>query len=50
MISLFNKTMKKIFSNYIPHETITCDDKDPPWFNKKIKQFKRKTIHIKVTV
>ena len=38
MISLFNKTIESILSNYIPHETITCDDKDPPWFNKNIKQ------------
>ena len=32
MVSIFNKTIKNILSNYIPHETITCDDKDPPWF------------------
>ena len=38
MVSLFNKTIKNVLSNYIPHETITCDDKDPPWFNKNIKQ------------
>ena len=25
-------------SNYIPHETITCDDRDTPWINSKIKQ------------
>ena len=37
MVSLFNKTMKNI-SNYIPRETIACDDKDPTWFNKNIKQ------------
>ena len=24
--------------NYIPHETITCDDRDTPWINSKIKQ------------
>ena len=23
--------------NFILHEILTCDDKDPPWFNKKIK-------------
>ena len=23
--------------NFISHETIVCDDKDPPWFNKRIK-------------
>ena len=38
MVSLFNKTIKNILSNYIPHKTITCDNKDPPWFNKNIKQ------------
>ena len=31
MVFLLNKTIKNIFSNYIPHETITCDDRDPPW-------------------
>ena len=41
MVSLFNKTIKNILSNYIPHETITCDDKYPPWFNKNIKQLIR---------
>ena len=38
MVHLFNKTIKSIFSNYIPHETITCDDRDTPWINSKIKQ------------
>ena len=26
-----------ILRNFIPHETIICDDKDHPWFNKVIK-------------
>ena len=38
MVHLFNKTIKSIFSNYIPNETITCDDRDTPWINSKIKQ------------
>ena len=38
MISLFNRTITKILSDYIPHETIICNDKDPPWFNNNIKQ------------
>ena len=38
MVHLFNKTIKSILSNYIPHETITCDDRDIPWINSKIKQ------------
>ena len=33
-----NKTIKNILSNDIAHETITCDDRDPPWINNKIKQ------------
>ena len=37
MLSLFNQTIKNILSNYIPHEAITCDEKDPPWFSKNIK-------------
>ena len=28
--NLFNKTIKNIIQNYIPHEAITCDDRDPP--------------------
>ena len=27
-----------IISNYIPHETITCDDSNPPWIDEKIKK------------
>ena len=23
--------------NFIPHETITCTDKDPPWMSNQIK-------------
>ena len=26
----FNKTVLNILSNFIPHELIVCDDKDPP--------------------
>ena len=26
-----------IFTNFIPHETITPNDKDPSWINKQIK-------------
>ena len=29
-VHMSNKTIKIIISNYIPHETITCDDRDPP--------------------
>ena len=29
--------MKDILCNFIPHETVTCDDRDPSWINSKIK-------------
>ena len=35
---VFNKTIKNIMSNYIPHDTTVCDDRDLPWINKDIKQ------------
>ena len=41
MDPLFYKTAKNILSNYILHETITCDDKDPTWFSKNIEQLIR---------
>ena len=36
-VSIFNETILNVLSNYIPHETLTCDDKDPPWLNSRIK-------------
>ena len=36
-VSIFTSTVMNILSNFIPHETIACDDKDPAWFNKAIK-------------
>ena len=35
--SVFNETITNIFENFIPHETVTCNDKDPPWMKKQIK-------------
>ena len=26
-----------IFENFIPHEAITCNERNPPWMNKQIK-------------
>ena len=37
MVHLFNRTIKNILRNLIPHETITCDDRDPPWINSSIR-------------
>ena len=36
-VSLFNKMILKILNNFSPHETIICDNKDPSWFNSRIK-------------
>ena len=33
----FSKTPLNIVQNFIPHEAIICDDRDPPWINKEIK-------------
>ena len=47
-VNIVNTSIKNILSNYIPHEIITCDDRDSPWINKNIKQLilKRSTIQI----
>ena len=29
-VDTFSKTILNILSNFIPHKTITCDDRDPP--------------------
>ena len=38
MVHLFNRTFKNILRNFIPHETITCDDRDTPWINSSIRR------------
>ena len=35
---LFNKTIRNIITNYIPQETIICNERDPLWINKNIKK------------
>ena len=35
-MDIFNSTDLNILSNFILHELLACDDKEPPWFNKKI--------------
>ena len=37
MVHLFNRTIKNILHNFIPHGTITCHDRDPAWINNSIK-------------
>ena len=36
-VSFFRNTTLNILSNFIPHETIVCNDKDPSWLNRTIK-------------
>ena len=36
---IFNKSVLSALSNFIPHATILCDDKDHPWFKSRIKYF-----------
>ena len=38
MVSIFNQTIINILCNFIPHETVLFDDRDPPWINKEIKK------------
>ena len=35
-VSILNNTINNVLSNFVLHETITCDHKKPPWFNKNI--------------
>ena len=37
-VYFFTKTLLNIIQNFIPHETIICDDRDPPWINKGMKK------------
>ena len=38
MIHLFYRTIENMFYNFIPHETTTCDDRDPPWIDNSVKR------------
>ena len=45
-VSKFSDVILNIMSNYIPHEKIVCDDKDPPWVNKRVKAFLKENRQI----
>ena len=36
-VKIFNRTILNILSNFISHEIIVFDDKDPPWLKNRIK-------------
>ena len=47
-MSILKNTIDNVLSNFITQETITCDDKKPPWFNKNIiNLIKNKSIFYK---
>ena len=48
MDNIFNETRSNVLNNYIPHETIICDDQDPPWINNKVKKALQEKILIMV--
>ena len=35
-VSVFNDIILNVMKNFIPHEKISCDDRDPPWVNNHI--------------
>ena len=41
ILDICTKTIQNILLNHIPHQIITIDDKDSPWFNTKIKPLLR---------
>ena len=48
-VFVFNETIMNIFKNFIPHETITSNDKDPPWWINKLEHLlQKKTVYINV--
>ena len=49
-VEFFSNTLINMFRNFIPHELIKCNSKDPPWMNKEIKSaLQKKTGHIENT-
>ena len=40
-VSVFKSKILNIVSNFIPNETITCVDRDPPWMNSFLKNLIR---------
>ena len=37
-VYFFTKTLLNIIQNFVQHEIIICDDRDPPWINKEMKK------------
>ena len=46
MVYIFNQTIIDVQCNFIPHETILFDERDPPWMKKEIKKLIHEKKHI----
>ena len=44
-VPILNNIINNVLSNFIPHETLTCDDKKPPWFHKNNINLNQKQKH-----
>ena len=50
-VDFFNSTILNTLSDFIPHEFVVPDDKDPRCCNKKIRALiQEKMLHLKITV
>ena len=49
-VDIFNRTTLNILSNFFLHEIIVREDKDPPWFNNRIKTLiqEEKMLHVRL--
>ena len=45
-VNIFNNAVRNNLSNFIPHEILTCDDKDPAWFNSIIIEEKNNAFKV----
>ena len=41
-VAIFNRTILHILNNFIRHERIACNNRDPPWFNAKTMLIRKK--------
>ena len=49
-VLIFNKTVLNVLSNFIPHEVIVCDDKDPPWSMEKLNHYSMKNTELTMPI
>ena len=37
-VNFLTNCVINVFNNFVPHKTIICNDKDPPWMTNEINQ------------